>query len=95
MIRSLFAIAATVLLGVGVVSFADEGPPAAASHETFVRVCSSCHVPEIVSNKRLSREGWEEVVQMMIGRGATGTDAEMAEIVDYLAKSYPPKSAAK
>jgi hypothetical protein len=95
-IRSLTVIAAGVfVIGAGVAeSAADEGLPAGLGHDTFVRLCSACHVPDLVRSKRLSREGWEEVVQMMIGRGATGTEAEMAEIVDYLTSAYPPKAAA-
>jgi mono/diheme cytochrome c family protein len=94
-IRSLTVIAAGVfVIGAGVAESTDEGLPAGPGHDTFVRLCSACHVPDLVRTKRLNREGWEEVVQMMIGRGATGTEAEMAEIVDYLTAAYPPKAAA-
>ena len=37
---------------------------------------------------RLTREGWEGVVADMIARGARGTDAEFAAIVDYLSKHF-------
>jgi competence protein ComEA len=93
-IRSLTVIATSVfIIGAGVVlaETADDGLPASAGHDTFVRVCSACHPPELVMDKRLDRAGWEEVVQNMIGRGARPTEAEMAEILDYLAAAYPAR----
>jgi mono/diheme cytochrome c family protein len=94
-IRSLTVIAASIfVIGPGVAESADEGLSTGSGHDTFVRLCSACHAPDVVTSKRLNREGWEEVVQMMIGRGATGTEAELAEIVDYLTATYPPKATA-
>ena len=62
---------------------------ASAGAETLQRVCSGCHAPELVADKRLDRAGWDEVVQTMIGRGAQASDAEAKAIVDYLARTYP------
>lgn len=77
-------------------------PPAAASrlppgpgHDTMVRVCSGCHAPEIAAQQRLSHRGWEDLVNEMAGNGATATDAEFAQIVDYLAKAFPDTPPAK
>ena len=39
----------------------------------------------------MTREAWGEVVSSMIGRGAKGTPAEFAQIVDYLATNLPPE----
>jgi quinoprotein glucose dehydrogenase len=62
-----------------------EGP----GRETTIRVCSGCHAVELVTEKRLTRQEWFDLVQFMGDRGATGTPAEMAEITDYLAKAFP------
>lgn len=51
---------------------------------TMVRICSSCHGPEIVLGKKLTRDGWSQIVMNMVQRGAQGTDDEFADIVDYL-----------
>lgn len=84
------------LIAVGVVAFgarvglaetADDGLPAGPGHDTFVRVCSACHPPDIVLDKRLSRAGWDEMIQRMIGRGARPTEAEAVEILNYLTAS--------
>jgi competence protein ComEA len=51
---------------------------------TMERICSSCHGPEIVLGRKLTRDGWSQIVMNMIQRGAQGTDDEFADIVDYL-----------
>ena len=51
---------------------------------TMERVCGSCHGAEIVLGKKLTRDGWSQIVVNMIQRGAQGSDDEFAEIVDYL-----------
>jgi competence protein ComEA len=58
--------------------------PDGPGKETTVRLCSSCHGPEIVLGKRLTRDGWSQIVMNMIQRGAQGTDDEFADVVDYL-----------
>lgn len=62
--------------------------PPGPGHDTMVRVCSSCHAPEIAAQQRLDMAGWHEMVETMVGRGAQGTDAEFAQITDYLAKNF-------
>lgn len=71
-------------------------PPAVASlfptgpgHDTTLRICSTCHSPEIAARQRLNPEAWKAVVGQMAGLGAPGTDAELAEIATYLATSFP------
>ncbi len=80
-------LAAALLLTAVEVAVAETGPdglPIAPGRDTMVRVCSACHGPEIVADKRLDAAGWDEVVQTMAGRGAVATDAELKEITDYL-----------
>jgi cytochrome c553 len=67
--------------------------PAGPGHDTMVRVCSSCHAPEIAAQQRLSQQGWKEMVDTMAGRGAPGSEADFAEITAYLAKNFPDKPA--
>lgn len=63
--------------------------PEGTGRETTIRVCSGCHAVELVAEKHLTRQEWFDLVQFMGDRGATGTPAEMAEITDYLARSFP------
>ena len=52
------------------------------------KVCGLCHQAERSAAVRLTREGWEGVIGDMIARGARGTDAEFAAILDYLSKHF-------
>jgi alcohol dehydrogenase (cytochrome c) len=66
-----------------------EGP----GKQTLVKICGSCHSPEVVMGKGFTQDGWTQVVGTMIARGAQGSDAEFAEIVQYLSKNFPPIAA--
>lgn len=62
--------------------------PPGESRELTVRVCAACHEPQRAASLRLTREGWQDVVTKMVGLGARATDAELAQITDYLATNY-------
>ncbi len=64
--------------------------PDAPGRETVTKVCSACHPAQVVLGKGMSREQWGTMVSNMISRGAKGTDAEFAQIVDYLSANLPP-----
>jgi len=55
---------------------------------TTQKVCGSCHGAELVLGRQEDREAWGSVVNDMIQRGATGTDDEFYEVVDYLATNF-------
>ena len=61
-----------------------EGPGRAV----FQRTCSACHSLTVVTSQRLSSSGWENVVDNMVSRGASGTPDELKEIVRYLTANY-------
>jgi competence protein ComEA len=75
------------------IAFAADRPklPDGPGKETMQRVCSGCHGAEVVLGKRLSRDGWNQVVVNMIQRGAQGSDDDFADIVDYLTNSVSAK----
>ncbi|MFL6350787.1 MAG: c-type cytochrome [Bryobacteraceae bacterium] len=76
---------------------ADRGAqlPDAPGRETVKKLCSGCHPAELVLGKGMSREQWGGIVSNMISRGAKGTEAEFAQVVDYLAKNLPPHTDAQ
>ncbi len=51
---------------------------------TFQRTCSGCHSITVVTSRRLSHAGWENVVDTMVSRGAQATPDEIQQIVSYL-----------
>ena len=72
--------------------------PEGKGRETVEKMCGgACHDLEVVTSERLSKQGWTNTVDTMISRGATGTDEEIAAVIDYLAEHFgrekPPESA--
>ncbi len=51
--------------------------------------CTSCHGLDKVDAERTDRAGWTEIVDRMIGAGAVLTDAERADLIEYLATRTP------
>lgn len=47
-------------------------------------VCTQCHVLELVRDTPRSYEAWHDTVQQMVDRGATGTDQQFEDVMDYL-----------
>lgn len=58
------------------------------------KVCGECHAAELVIGRQEARETWGAIVEDMVQRGASGTDEEMYQVVDYLStyfsKTSPP-----
>ena len=66
--------------------------PDAPGKVAMQKVCGSCHGAELVIGRQEARETWAAVVDDMIQRGATGTDDEFFEVVDYLAANFSKTS---
>jgi quinoprotein glucose dehydrogenase len=68
--------------------------PPGPAHDLTVRVCSGCHSADLAASQHLSPQDWNSLVQSMSARGADATDAELKQITDYLAKSFPASAPA-
>ncbi|MDQ6677240.1 MAG: helix-hairpin-helix domain-containing protein [Acidobacteriota bacterium] len=68
--------------------------PPGEGKETTERVCGSCHGAELLIGRQETRETWGAIVDDMVQRGATGTQDEFYEVVDYLAKNFSKTSPA-
>jgi mono/diheme cytochrome c family protein len=66
--------------------------PDGPGKEPVERICNGCHGAEIVIGRGLTKDGWTQIVSDMISRGAQGSEDDFAQIVDYLAKNFPPQS---
>ena len=62
--------------------------PQAPEHDLVVRVCSGCHVPEMVTAKRHTAEEWDDIIAKMVDHGAQATDAQQEQILAYLVRFY-------
>ena len=60
--------------------------PQGKGKELVEKICSVCHATDLVASTRATRKVWEGTVEEMYGRGATSTEAEKAQILDYLSK---------
>jgi virginiamycin B lyase len=66
--------------------------PEGSGRETVQAVCSQCHALEnITRSSGYTRSGWQSTVAMMRNVGAPLPDAQVASVVDYLAKNFPEK----
>jgi len=66
---------------------ADVAPPApdlAREGQSLKAVCAQCHNLQIVMDTPMSYEAWHDTVQTMVDRGASGTDEQFDDIMDYL-----------
>jgi competence protein ComEA len=62
--------------------------PEGAGRAVTLRICGNCHGPGIFTKRRLDREGWAEVVDDMIRRGAKGEDEDFVLVMDYLVQNF-------
>jgi competence protein ComEA len=64
--------------------------PDAPARETVIRVCGQCHEPHRAASLRLTREGWVAEIAKMKGIGASAfaSDADLAQITDYLSENF-------
>jgi competence protein ComEA len=66
--------------------------PDGPGKDTTEKVCGACHGAELVIGRQETREGWGAIVNEMIQRGATGTDEEFYQIVEYLSANFSKTS---
>jgi mono/diheme cytochrome c family protein len=77
-----------VALAVSPFVFADDLPEGKGK-ELVDKQCTQCHGIEHVTAHRDSKDGWDNVVAYMLQRGMKASDADVATMVEYLAKSFP------
>ena len=81
-----------------VVSAPDESAEQLAAgpgREEAFNACSACHAYRLVAAQSMSRERWDETMNLMTERHGM-PKLEVGErkiILDYLAKTHPPKKA--
>ena len=57
-----------------------------------VKYCTECHPPGNFRKARHDKDEWADSVADMVERGAKGSPAELAAVVDYLALHFGPDS---
>lgn len=54
----------------------------------FVQTCIKCHDAARILATRRTRPEWQDIIQKMIEKGATGTGREFETVFDYLSRHY-------
>jgi mono/diheme cytochrome c family protein len=75
----------------------DEAPenfPNAPGREETFYACSACHGFRLVASQSMSRERWDETLEIMVQRqNMSPLDAKDRKLVlDYLTRVFPPKA---
>src|ERR1700729_1328323 len=63
-------------------------PAAGPGRDITASTCSKCHSLANITSQRKDRDGWSATVTKMVGYGATGSDEDFAQILDYLTKNF-------
>lgn len=62
--------------------------PAGPGKDVVQRMCSTCHGLDVVIGRRMTEERWANTVDVMVSRGANGTDEEIDLVIAYLARNF-------
>jgi competence ComEA-like helix-hairpin-helix protein len=68
-----------------------QGLPPGKGKDLVQRACTTCHELIIGSKQRMDRERWTAVVEDMVDRGASLSEEETAEVVEYLVTNFGPR----
>ncbi len=83
-----------LVLGLAVTAAAQTLPDGPGK-EVVEKMCTPCHGLENVTRARMTKERWGSVVDDMVSRGATGTDDEIDQVINYLAANFSRASVQK
>ena len=63
--------------------------------QLFLARCSSCHDVESTTRTRRTESQWGQLVSTMVARGAKLSEAESAQVVEYLTENYGVKASSR
>jgi competence ComEA-like helix-hairpin-helix protein len=69
--------------------------PDGPGKDAVLKICGDCHAVDVLIGVGKGREGWAATVDDMVAKGATGSDEELQQIVDYLARNFGKSTAGK
>ena len=86
MIRILLSLVLPVVAAAQTKTLPD-GP----GKDVLEKMCTPCHTLSNVTKARMTKDKWANVVDDMVARGADGTDAEIEQVINYLATNFAAK----
>jgi mono/diheme cytochrome c family protein len=87
--------AALILFSVAAAGQSPPVLPDGPGKELVEAVCTACHTLDRVAAKRATKAEWQDKVLEMLQEDPDITQPERDQIVEYLAKAFPPKPAQK
>jgi competence protein ComEA len=88
--RTIFLLIAFAVPVVFAWAATEPALPEGPGKETFVSVCSLCHLPTAPMGKQWTREQWTSKVTEMLQEEPDVTREERAAIVEYLTANFRP-----
>jgi cytochrome c5 len=76
------------------VSLSAQELPQGPGRDVVAKRCIACHEADLITQQRLSREGWGRSVDKMIRWGATVEAAERDQMLNYLSVHFAARPAA-
>jgi len=58
------------------------------ANELFIQTCNRCHDAARITALRRTKTEWEEIINKMIERGATGSEEEFQTVFNFLRRHY-------
>jgi len=83
----LLLCAATCLL-VALRASAQDTLPEGRGQQQVLKVCAQCHEAQKAASLKLSRAGWSDEIDKMKALGATASDQDFSEILEYLVSNF-------
>jgi competence protein ComEA len=62
--------------------------PDGPGKDAVAKMCTECHSVDRMRTLRIGNDDWSDKVADMVDRGATGTDAEIEAVVNYLTANF-------
>jgi hypothetical protein len=77
----------------------DESPedfPAGHGRDDTFYACTACHGFKLIAQQGMNRRQWEESIELMVSKHNMSPlpDKDRTIVLDYLEKTYPPRSPA-
>jgi competence ComEA-like helix-hairpin-helix protein len=69
--------------------------PDGPGKDAVLKICGQCHAADVLIGVGKSKDGWAATVEDMVAKGASGSDEELQQIVDYLARNFGKSAAGK
>jgi competence protein ComEA len=83
-----FLVALFIVIGCAQSAGAQDTLPEGPGKAQVLQLCGACHEAAKATSVKLTREGWIETIDRMKAFGATGSDEDLAAVLEYLSTHF-------